>query len=283
MIYSPKTIEEHILSQLQAGALGTVQLLAKIVEVRSGTTKQAFYQALRKLKEEEVVIVRSKRVSLSHLWIKKMSEYFERVQYSYLDIKQNGEEYLNIEDGERISYTFKTYNHADIFWGHAFGVLSKTINLNKPICIYNPHEWFMIARRDSEKALFDDITKGGRNLFVLVGNSDPLDQLIKLEFDGKFAQYHTLKNGLFQKENYYLNIFGEYLIEAQLDENISKDVDAIYKKNTGGKISDETINELRLLISKKGKNKITISKNKRKSDKLRAIFKKYFFETKQNS
>ena len=67
MIYSPKTIEEHILSQLQVGALGTVQLLAKIEEVRAGTTKQAFYQALRKLKEEEVVIVRSKRVSLSHL------------------------------------------------------------------------------------------------------------------------------------------------------------------------------------------------------------------------
>ncbi len=79
---------------------------------------------------------------------------------------------------------------------------------------------------------------------------------------------------LFEKNNYYLNIFGDFIIEAQLDADITNQIDRFYKETLS---FDETAkSKLQKIVEGKGKNKLTISRNKRKADKLRAIFKRYF-------
>lgn len=272
MLYKPKTIEDHILSLLKGGSLGTTDLLSQIKEVRPTTTKQALYQTLRKLKKEEVVVLRSKLVSLSHIWINKMSEYFSGAQGSYGSSTEPSEDFLKLEDGEKISYTFKSPEHTDMFWGHAFGILSNRVS--KSIFIYNPHEWFIVAREESEKHLFQEIVKKDKELNVLVGNRDDIDKEQGIWFSENNIQYFATVDKIFDKRNYYLNIFDDFIIEAWLDEKTTQEIDKFYKEENT--LNESSKQRLISVISNKGKNKLTISRNARRSAKLKNIFKKYF-------
>jgi hypothetical protein len=274
VINKPKTVEDHLLLLLQKGSLGTADLLAKMQENRPGTTKQALYQTLRKLKNDETVILRSKKVSLSHVWINKMANYFATVQRHYGFNDQPGEDFLMLTDGEKVSYTFATPAHTDMFWGHAFGILTDNTKEGGAICIYNPHEWFMVARHETERVLFDEIKNEGKKLYLLCGNKDPLDAHIANEFDGEFLHYYMHAVPLFPKNNYYLNIFDDFIIEAWLDPNVGNQIDSFYKQTMS--FNDSVREKLQTIVNTKGKNKITISRNSKKANKLRGIFKKYF-------
>ena len=275
MIIKPKIVEDYILTSLQVGSKGTTELLEELQAVRAGTTKQAFYQTLRKLKKEEVVVVYAKRVSLSHIWINTMAEYFNNVKRKYsFESEKPGEDFLMLSDGEKISYTFKDPHTTDIFWGHAFGILVEQTQKDTPVLIYNPHEWFIIAREESEKTLFTNIKNRGQKLLVLIGNKNKIDIETGKWFDGNALQYFATEDKLFDKNNYYVNIFDDFIIEAWIDQTTADEIDTYYKNNEF--INEQSLKSLREIVSKKGKNKLTISRNKRKAEKLRSIFKKYF-------
>ena len=254
--------------------MSTTDLLQKIQETRVGTTKQALYKILTKLKKQEMVIVRSKYVSLSHLWINHMAEYFTVAQRLYTTHGEPSENFLQLEDGDKIVYTFKDPKATDLFWGHAFGILVEVTG-TESVYFYNPHEWFMLARHESETKLFAEVKEKGKQLFALIGNKDPIDLATGKEFDGKMAQYHTLPKGIFSKDNYYLNIFGDFLIEAWLDPKTSDAIDKFYKEHNI--FDEEAKNVLHEIVGRRGKNKLVISRNARKAEKLKKLFGKYFF------
>jgi len=274
VIYKPKTIEDYALLFLQKGSLKTTDLLENIQDVRPGTTKQALYKILHKLKTEEVVVVRSKYVSLSSIWINHMAQYFATAQRLYTTHGEPSEDFLQLEDGDHITYTFKNPNITDIFWGHALSILGE-VTKEEPVYIYNPHEWFVLAREESEKKLFNELTKKNKQLFILIGNNDTLDKLASKELNNDMAQYHTLPTALFPKDNYYINIFSDFIIEVWLDKKTSDAIDKFYKENN---VFDENAkNILQEIIEQRGKNKLVISRNARKAEKLKKVFKKYFY------
>lgn len=277
MIVNPKTAEEAIVNLLSKGSLNSVELHKMINTHWKSITKQAFYKALRKLKDEETVVVGNKRVSLSHLWIKKMLTFFEKTSENYLSQShfQSKENFLGLQEGERISYYFNSFNSADVFWGHVFGVLSHSTDNSIPICVYDPHEWFLVVRNTSETALFNDVRKLGRHLFVLIGHSEPIDREMKKYFDGEMCQYHILDTPYFVKKNYYVNVFDDFILEAYLDEEGAEEIDAVYKKYP--KVTLEVTQELTKIISKEKKCRIVVSRNRRKAKIIQKVFLKYFF------
>ena len=111
----------------------------------------------------------------------------------------------------------------------------------------------------------------------MIGNSDPIDAYAKRFFDGTYLQYHTLEKPLFEKGNYYLNIFGTYIIEASIDSETAKNVDELYKKTQT--FDESIISALQALVAN-GKTKLTISRNARKAAKLKKLFAPYFFAAK---
>jgi hypothetical protein len=281
MIYEPKTLEEHILNALQKGSFGTIELQEKIRKVRPSTTKQGFYQALRKLKKDEVVIVYAKRVSLSHIWINKMAEYFRIAESMYTSTSTPSEDFLKLADGDKISYTFKNSDLTDQFWGHAFGILNNATTEHEPLYMYDPHEWFFLARHASERVLFDEVLDRGKDIYMIVGGKTPLDKYTSKEFDNKKSFYYMTEEKLFPRNNYYVNIFGDFLIEAWLDQKTQHAIDEFYKTTSEWSPAVEVA--LKEIIKTRGKNKLTISHNKHKADKIKRIFRKYFFIKKSKS
>lgn len=274
-LLKPSSIEEYIVSLLQKRAFSGAELLGEIQKSRPGTTKQALYAALRKLRGMEIVVMHKKVISLSSIWVIKMTEFFQLAKHFYTKSVVTDQGFLNLDDGDRISYTFKNPSVADVFWGHAFDVLSEITPLTEPIYIYNPHEWFFLARRDSEKVLFDKITGTGKQILVIAGGATTLDKSISKDFDGKTSQYYPTNENLFEKRNYYLNIFDDFLIEAWIDETVAKKLDSFYETTKVWNSSAEA--SIKKIMTSEGKNKLTISRNKKRAEKFKIMFKKYFY------
>lgn len=270
----PQSIEEIIIDKLAGNAASGAQLLESARGIKQTLTKQALYVVLRRLIAEEVIVKHGTMFSLSNVWLGKMTEFFNRAQERY-GVRTEGVDFLNLQDGDKISYAFKSPHEADRFWGHAFDVLAD-MHGKEPVYIYNPHEWFIFARQESELHLFNKIKDTKHQLWLTVGSRDPLDVYAKQFFDGTYLQYHMLEQPLFEKGNYYLNIFGDYIIEATIDDAITAQVEELYK--TTPAFDDTVIPTLQKLVSK-GKTKLTISKNARKAQKLKKLFEPHFFKT----
>jgi hypothetical protein len=274
-ILKPQSVEEYIISLLQKESHSGPELLIAIQAKRTGTTKQALYAALRKLRSAEIVVVHKMRISLSSIWVTKMAEFFTLAKHFYTKTVTTDEGFLNLEDGDRVTYSFKNPNITDIFWGHAFDILAEITPIHEPVYLYNPHDWFMLARPESEKLLFKKFVQAGKQLLVLAGDTQPLDKHIIREFDGTHAQYHPTNELIFDKRNYYVNIFDDFIIEAHLDETTSKKIDEFYNATTQWNPAAESA--LKKIISNEGKNKLVISRNRKKAEKLKKVLKKYFY------
>ena len=76
-------IEQLTLKTLQKGTISTIKLIENIFALRPKTTKQGVYRVLRKLKNEEKIVIHGKFVSLNLHWIKNMNEFFSLAQFYY--------------------------------------------------------------------------------------------------------------------------------------------------------------------------------------------------------
>lgn len=270
-----KNIEELIINCLQKGSVIILKLIEQIKNERSNTTKQGVYASLRKLKEEEKVLIHNGQASLNIKWVQKMSEFFSKTQYYYTHNDAGNGSFVNLDDGEKIEYYFQNPVVADTFWTHALYILLELTPQQSPLFLYNPHEWFLIARRENELAFIKDTKEKGRLFLVTVGDNDPLDKVVANDFDGKNSQYYMSEKPFFKKKNYYINTLGEFIIEVWIDNNISEKIEKIYKNSKN--LTSEVKDELTKVLEMKGRTKIVISRNTKKSERLQKMFKKYFY------
>lgn len=273
-IKEPKKIDDYIIHLLQKGPLKIVELIEKIKKSRPSTTKQGVYKAIRDLKKIETIVVHEKHVSLSSVWLLDWSNYISLAQHFYKTSNQSDNSFLSLGEGEKMQFTFKSFVLTDAFWSHAFQTLVEVSSPKNPVLIYNPHEWFLIAREVNETKLFEFIKNRGQQLGVAVGNQTLLDKMVRKHFDGVECMYDMLPDPLFEKTNYYVNIIGDYLIEVTLDQNISKEIDNFY--NSHEVVGEKEKNELLDIVNKKSKNKFVISRNKRKTDLIKRKIAKNF-------
>jgi len=275
-IVNPTSIEDLIVSNLQNGSLPIVKLIKTIEVARPGTTKQGVYKVIRSLKKDEIVVISNKSISLSGVWLAKMEEFFAKARLDKTNI-ENGPEnsFLNLRPGERLQYYFRNPVLTDAFWSHVFINLVESSSPQNPILIFNPHEWFMLARKENETGLFDRITKRGQKLAVLVDHNTLLDKAIRNNFDNKMSMYETLSESLYSKNNYYINVIADFVIEVWIDKTVSADIETFYSQTKEFGLNEKQT--LEKILMQKGRNRFSISHNKRKADAIRRKFKKYFF------
>ncbi|HYC34200.1 MAG TPA: hypothetical protein VEC13_00540 [Candidatus Paceibacterota bacterium] len=266
-------IENEIINILKEGGIRTVDLIQKIKKQRLGTSKQAVYRILRKLNRREIIILARGNVSLNSFWIKRTEEFFKDARDNYLGIKDRINTVLSLEEGDRVEYFFKNPTLTDVFWNDTVVKLLSLLKKGENIYVYNPHDWFLLARPETETQLMRLIKSKGLSWLVAVPSKCKLDALIQKFFDGKSGRYSMIPKPLF-KNNHYINVVGEYIIEVFLDKGVSETIEQIYRKYDT--YSDEAAEELHHVISLKGKNKLVVSHNKRKAQKLRATLKRHF-------
>lgn len=265
-------LEQHLISLLQKGPLSTADLLSSVRKKRSGTTKQGMYAALRKLVKAEIVVKHKTQVSLNVTWLTKLDSFTSLASHFYSSNARSGS-FLDLADGDRISYEFKSANSTDAFWIHLLLLLETYPEA--AFFAYNPHCWFFLVRPESERTLRDVIVRNKSQYLVTVGGKRPLDRAIKREFDGKRSQYAMRESPLFKKNNYYVNVIGDYVIEVWIDAAHAEAIERLYR--SAESFTPDVEDELRDIINAKGKTKLVVSRDKKKAEKLRRMLAKPFY------
>jgi hypothetical protein len=272
-LLKPIRIEDYIINHLKTGPVTCLKLVVKIQEDRRKTTKQAVYAALRLLKSQEQIIILKGTASLNITWINQMVGLFEAAKSNYIGDNSRGS-FLDLEDKERIKYYFNDVHKADIFWTHVYYLLLERLQPGEPVFLYNPHEWFLIARNENEKAVIKTTIQRGNPFLLTSGNNTFLDKYVGKYLDGDKSQYNILPKALFRENNYYINIFGDFIIEAWLDKTISERVEKLYQKTT--QWNDSVRSEAEEILKTSGRMRIVISRNQKKTEKIKKTLRKGF-------
>lgn len=271
---SVSPLESIIIELLQKGPVNTAHLIEAVRDVRPKTTKQGVYFALRNLSKQEITILHNKQVTLNVRWIKNMERFFSVSGQCYLDNNLGTGSFSNLKDGEKIEYAFSDSSTTDSFWWDALYMISELLPNNEPAYLYNRHEWFLIARRESELEAIKEITKR-RHFLLISGGKTLLDKSVTKDFDGKMSRYHMVDKPIFDKDNYYFNIVGDFIIEVWIDKKISQKIEDLYKSVT--KVDDSARSRLVEIIKSRGRSRLVISRNVKKAEKLKRPFKKHFY------
>ncbi len=280
MIAFPKPgLGENIVQALQKGPLKTLDLISAVKKATGQATVQGVYKSLRDLRKQGIVLVQKKEAVLNQAWLRGVERFAMLTKHSYRYPMSDSGHFLQMSDGDRITYRFKDPVQVDTFWNHVLYILFDATPDVDRWYAYSSHCWFLIGRRKEELALRDHMI--GRNIRYLftVGNKTLLDQAVRKDFDGTKSKYHMLPLPLFEnRENnlgIVLNIFGDYVIEAQYDKETTARIEEFYK--TYKEINSDTIKILEEIVSKTGQIRFTIMKDKRKASKLSKLFEKHFY------
>ena len=265
-----RNLDGIVIDKLQSGPISTARLLEAVRKRRRGTTKQGMYRVLRKLVAGEVVVKHKLQVSLNVAWLAKLETFLSKAERSYI---ASGGSIMDLEDGDRVKYEFGSTNVAEAFWNHTNHVLVAN-HPKTPWFGYNPHCWFFLVDAERERGFRDFIKKNGGQYFIVSDGKTPLDRSIRDEFDDRSSQYHMRDTPLFDKDNYYLNVIGDYVIEAWLDPKHSRSIERVYVATVA--CTPEVKEELRAIITSKGRTKLTISHDKKKAERFRRLLAKPF-------
>lgn len=271
-LIKPHTLEEIIITCLKNREKESPALLHEVQLIKPLITKQGFYAALRKLKKEEVVTVRKKIVALNTTWIRDLQLFAETMSQAYLG-EGGSFDLLSLKEKESASFVFSSTVALDIFWGHSQNIFFYNTPPTAPIFCYDPHYWIYVARKEVEQKLLDDIARNKRQFLIVVGYDTPLDRVIKKDFTGDFIQYHI--QPLYEKNNYYFTVIGDYITEVFMNEQTSKRIEELYSQFTS--ITPELLEEFNKLLADKRKHKIKISRNAVRAEAMKKKLRKYFY------
>lgn len=266
------TIEELIIESLGAHAVTGATLLEKIRKTLPKTSKETFYRILRSLLEQEVVTKYGMLYGVNRHWLKRLYRFSK----PKLDLTQptNAMSVLSFEEGDSITYTFKTPNLMGIYWAHLYDAVFDLHYPQIPILIFHPHEWLIYTRMDSETLFLKRFSEDQKRGLFSIGGSAELDKEFKKKWSSKYLEIATgASYGL--KNTEYLNVLGDFIFKVKVSTRFAKDIDGCFKKYKT--ISDDSREELMAICNRPDKVKMVFTRSKKEADKWRTKWKKDYF------
>ena len=272
MILANRQTIEDIIIEVLARFPNTIgpKLVTLVQKRRSSSTKQAVYYALKSLIESEIVSKAGSSYFISRVWINRVQNLL-----SSQENKSSNNDLLfsSLSDKQSISYSFPNLMACERYWAHVFDIFMSSIPRECPIFVWNPHEWFVIGREKVEREVFKAFETRKKYAFYTIHGNTPLDTEFKDKLNNKFVTICTNSDIRFA-DNYYLNIFGDFILEVFLNKRLAREIDIFYKSNK--KLSIINIAEFKKLINQKFPIRMKISRNEKKAYALRRKLSKEY-------
>lgn len=272
-------LSEEIVQLLRHGPLDTSSLIKQLHTKTRPVTVQGVYKALRGLRAEHIVFLQQGEATLNLRWLHELESFTTLAEHAYRDSTAHSGHFLQLHDGDRISYSFKNPIQVDAFWNHVLYSLFEALPKLDAWFAYASHCWFLLGRREEELALQKFMLKRGIRYLFTVGHSLALDKAVKQDFDGTHSQYAMLNAPLFNERanrlGIVLNVIGPFIIEAQYDKQTVERIEHFYR--TTFALTPEKQSELEAIVALPARIKFVITRHERRAEKLRRLFSKRFY------
>jgi hypothetical protein len=222
--------------------------------------------------QEEVINKQGAHYSLNRVWLQKVFQFTKRhTQGSESIDVQN---ILGFEEGDSVTYTFKSPFLMDLTWGHLYDILYEATPKEQVMLNYHPHEWLILSRPESEKFWLSRFAQDKKMMLFAIGNNSFLDKKFQKEYGSEYVPVN-LGNTYGLKPNQYLAVLGDYVFEITTDIAFENRVNEFFASVN----SEEEINQKQITaISKfKYRSRLKVSRNAKKARQWYARFKQDFY------
>lgn len=267
MILSSNQSVEDIIIEIIATSpyIKGPDLILATKQRRIGTAKQTIYTALQNLITNEIVSKVDNAYFISRIWLNKMNTLFKTTR--------DTDAVLELKEGDFITYSFPSLLSCDIYWAHILNLLLDGFPKNSPVFIWNPHEWFIIGRRSVEVEFLNKFNRQNIHAFFVTRETSQLDKEFKNHWNRDYLSIHT-DNKISLKDNYYITIFGDLIIEVFITEAFARKIEGFYQKHQ--KVTNTVIKDFERIVAEKQRVRMKISKNSKKAFILRKKLSKGF-------
>jgi hypothetical protein len=270
MIFPTSPTSQAIIQALGSGPMKGPNILAQVNKEYPSITKQAVYQALRILMKDEIIIKSNTFFSINRLWAYTLRTLSDTVLGP---TPISSSMITSMREGDRLSYYFKDIYQSDIVWGNIADTLLDNTAATIPIIMYFPHEWFLIAREHSEAPLLQRYGDEKKTLLIALGGQTQLDKVIQKDWNKKCIHVNTGTSYNF-KNNYYVNIYDDYIIEVTIPFFISEAIDKFYKNNQV--LTPAAREEITHIVQQPHRTKFVLTRNHKRAEVLRKKIAKDF-------
>lgn len=234
-----------------------------------GMSLQGFYNLLKKLTNERVLVKEGKLISIDGSWIYNLLNFSNVLQQNYFGEGAASASIL-LSEGESKTFTLDSVIGMDNFWWHADIVIilyyATTEHKDKNVYVYVHHSWFQLIRTGSEQTLNDAYAQHGMHLYHVDGSLSFLDSLTPQLIPGENVSVRHKVIPEFGP-NYYVMVIGDFIFETSLLRYIYNAMEEIYA--TTKDMSSFDADSMRALIHQPVRTSLTISRNKKRAELVR--------------
>ncbi len=259
-------IEDTILaSLLKKGSQSTTQLLA-VISAKHDCTRQGFYRALRKLRDEERVVVYRSTVTVNQMWLRQIKRL---VGGSDQNVSIIGD-FSALQQGDQLSLTLTGLQNMDRLWAHIFSIVEETVPVKEALFLYNPHNWSALLRAKSDRVHEESLRSSKRSAYLIIGSGSQLDKDVTRAVGFAHVQF-SFNPRLTQQM--YVAVIGEYVIEVKFSPKTRAALDTLFKNETTIAAATQRLERL----EKSAASKILIEKNVVKAKQWAGRFEREFY------
>jgi DNA-binding PadR family transcriptional regulator len=260
-------LEEIILvTLLHRSPLPTPDLIKETNLGKSKFTKQGIYRVLRKLKKEEKVIIYRSVISINDLWLVKWSDALEKSGHG---ISLVGD-LADLTEKEKISLKIRSLTHLDQIWSNIFLKIEPKMGKSSRLFLYNPHDWFLLLREETEKIHIRILSARRRKTFLAVHGHTFLDKQIMKNRRGD--DFHCSINSKVNTDE-YIAVLEDYVLKIKLGNRENRIIESIFEAAEDVEDAKSSMYE----IDENVESTLVIEKNKMKAAKWRKRISNEFF------
>lgn len=249
-----KNLKEDIIEILLKGSASSKKLRSLLQDLGYDLTLQGIYKQLNTLLEAEVILKNKQVYTINNEWVKNVSKIM-----SVQDIDLP-------EEGEKFTYKFNSLQNLDAHWKHVTEAFNKILG-NEPMFLYSYHQFWIYTptREESERKFAGEFLNKKQHTFYVIGGVTDLDKKYRNSFKDP---YYKVENFSIKslKDKEHLLIIGNFIINVKVPDDVTKQIDAIYKLDKQIKLKE---NDLKELLGKNYKSMFTIENNLEKANRIK--------------
>ncbi len=246
-------------------------VLKKNKNADANVSLQHLYRVVTRMIDEQILLKLKGKLSLNLMWISYVEFFAQRAQKNTLEMLAK-DEMFPLKDGQRRSFTAESLTSVETIWNHLLVQLYR-VTQEKNLYKYNSHAWMQLGKHTIDRQFYEQLSARGIVCRWLFGNDTPLDRYGIAQNNPVFPSV-IAPNPPFPTEGYSLTVYGEYMIECFLPENVASHLGKLFASAKDEKTFDRQV--LLDLFSLKAKYKVTVWRNAEQAEILKKKMGFYF-------
>lgn len=225
-------LEEQVITCLAEKPGITAQQLSQALDTLGRNyTIQAVYQELRKLEKGGVVVKNGKLYSLRFLWIKSLLEFSQSALNRYISSNAILAELPS--PGKKVKWTFNDLQSLLNFWTDLTFVLLRVVPVAERTLFERvEHIWFHTANPLNESNFVREMKREHVKYVLVSAGKTFLDRGYEAILKQLQAHYALGRLDFPSKENQYLSLVDDYVINVRLSKKLNQEIYDTYQTIT---------------------------------------------------